>query len=126
VDPFADDPCSRAAGNQTYNRTLDQAGVETGLAGNLEIGDLFGLRADRLFEVIDANRWGGKVNSTEPDQLVAGMDGLLMASDAGIRTDRESVPGGRQTADWVILAWGSIHMAVAAFEAGVGVRAVGE
>ena len=54
------------------------------------------------------------------------MHGFLVAADAGIGTDRESVSGGNQPADGIGCAWGRVHVAVAAFQAGVGVRAMRE
>ena len=84
---------------------------------DLEISEVFFLFGDRLLEAGGVNFTSGFDLTGQLNNFVAGMDGFLVASYAGIRADREGVPCCNQTHDWVLSARCSIHVAVRAFQA---------
>jgi len=54
------------------------------------------------------------------------VDRVLMATNAGIRTHRECMPGGNKALDWIAGAWIGEQVTVAALESSIGVGSVGE
>ena len=64
--------------------------------------------------------------SGQLDDFVTGMDRILVAADAGIRANRERVPGGDQSHGRTARTRAGVHMAIAALQTGIGVCAVRE
>ena len=54
------------------------------------------------------------------------MNCILVAANTGFRANREGVPGGDETLNGVVGTRAGVHVAVAAFQPGIGVRAVRE
>ena len=79
-----------------------------------------------MFQILDVLLWRRQHNPAKLEQFVARMYSFLVAANARVGPNGKRVTGGDQPANRALCAGRRVHMAIAAFQPGVGMGAMSE